>query len=101
MTQTFEIKVGDFAVIERPYSYAVVRVTKATPARFEGTGEWRSGGTQRYDRRAAVFVGDEAKARRLFDQLTSSMAQFSEDTRNAGIRRDKRNAEFIASANGA
>lgn len=94
----FAIEVGMVAVIDGPYGWKLVHVTKVTEATVKGVSEGAIQYERTYRRPQVKFAGTEAHACLLFERLKSSEAQLHEDTRNASLRRSKRNADFIADA---
>lgn len=87
-------KVGNFVVVENYGTYAVRQVARIT----ELTYFYAAGRGRLTD---VLFSGPKDQANLLAQQLSSSRAQYYEDQRAAGQRRDERNQKFIAAANAA
>lgn len=89
------IKIGDTAIVQSSYTIDCRQVERVTSALvfFSGT-EW--------PRQARIgqiiFSGGDALVRRLHEQLISSSAQLNEDTRNACLRKQRRDIDFIQAA---
>ena len=89
-----EINVGDF-VIWTSWQIYCERVTKVTPRRvYSGANYTRCIGKEKIK-----FCGPKVVASKLAEQLTSSLAQYRQDTKAAGIRHTKRTEEALAKAN--
>lgn len=92
-----EAKIGDWVVIRGTYSYDVGRVARMTPAYIWRTDDFYKS-HQRADKEKVIFSGAEAVARKLKEQITSSLAQLGQDKSAAGKRHAERIAGFIAQA---
>lgn len=91
------VEVGQWVVEKGLYGYELHqanRVTGATVFHKRPYGN-REG---RIRVAALVFAGAEDAARLLHARLQSSKAQFEDDKRKAGIRKQKRDADFIVAA---
>lgn len=94
------MKPGDFAIVVGQFGWELIEVASTTARQFKGA---KLG--SRYIRTIHIedckFFGGEAEARKLFERLTSSGALCDEEILRARERRNKRNAELIASAKSA
>jgi len=87
--------VGDFVVVCDRWGSADVRqVTKIGASVYYYVNNRQRRGSLS----DVIFSGQEANARLLSERLKSSRAQYDDDCDKAGIRRQKRDAEFIERA---
>lgn len=94
----FPIEVGMVAVISDAYGWALAHVTKVTDAQVKVAVDGFPKYERTYRKPQVKFAGKEDAARLLYERLKSSHAQLNEETRNAGLRRSKRDADFISTA---
>lgn len=94
-----DIKAGDFVVFVKGafHSVRMAQVDRVTAQTvyYTETGRWSSGKSQ-CDKRGVKFSGSEEIAKRLYDQLVSSNAQYDEEQRKAALRKQERDQKFIA-----
>jgi hypothetical protein len=90
-------KDGDFVVAQSRWNTEVRQVIKVSASVYYYKSDWRNKEMRaRLDE--VLFAGSEAAAKRLREQLVSSEAQYSNDCKNAALRRQGRDADFIAKA---
>lgn len=94
MAENVVVAVGDFIVCDREWAVDVGYVSKVT----EKMVMYDSYPGGRVARNKIMFAGPEKIAKHLAEQIRSSNAQESGDRAAARLRKEKRNAEFIASA---
>lgn len=96
--------VGQWAVFRASYCYDVGQITKVTAKTISYLGLIWDGSLSscegRRERSGVVFAGSETASKLLLEQLRSSRAKYNEDQRQAGIRRNERDAKLIAEAKG-
>jgi len=96
-TNIIKPKVGEFIVFAETWRGKVAEVTKVT----EHTLTYKE---EDYDRETrmnltgAVFSGPKHVAELLAQQLKSSRAQYQEEHNASALRRNERDAKFIAAA---
>lgn len=91
------IEVGHHVVERERFGWGLHKVESVSERRITYLRYGTHKGHMR--REDIVFSGDEAKAKRLFDQLTSSRAQMNQEQNAAALRARQRDDDFIAKAN--
>jgi hypothetical protein len=90
-------KDGDFVVVQSRWETAVRKVIRISASIY-----YYDDGYFNRERRARqdeiIFAGDEASAKLLCERLKSSEAQYQDECNKSILRREKRDAEFIAKA---
>lgn len=94
------IEPGCFVVIVSRYSFSVAKVERVTAQKvfYLAIGMWGKPAPHQCFKSAVKFAGAEDVANRLCQQLQSSDARCSEEKRQANLRRNERDAKFIAEA---
>ena len=92
--------VGQFAIIRSDYAgWILVSVESATDKQFKGRQD--GGGWKRTVSTSLIkYCGDEASARKLYERLISSRAQFIDEEQKAIERLKARDDVLIAAATG-
>jgi len=91
--------IGQHIVYRYAYGFGVAGpVTRCTDASAYVAKQYGRSKERRLSFDDIVFSGDEKSASRFLEQLQSSQAQCDQERLTASVRRNERNAKFIAAA---
>lgn len=88
---------GQFAVVKSEYQWELISVESVTAKQFRGV-EAKYGYKRTISAEKCRYCGDEASARKLYERLISSQAQYNDERQKTADRRKTRDAELIAAA---